>query len=79
MINTYPHMCRDGHQEIGHRDSEHEMCPLCKAEAEIARLRAGMGVVEQELLNLGTMGGFYEAQMCRWADRLKALRGTEQP
>lgn len=36
-INYYPHMCRDGHQQIGHRDSEHEMCPLCR---EIAKNRA---------------------------------------
>ena len=28
---TYAHMCRDEHQEIGHRDSEHERCPLCRA------------------------------------------------
>jgi hypothetical protein len=27
---SYPHMCRDGHAEIGHRDGEHEMCPLCR-------------------------------------------------
>lgn len=36
-INYYPHMCRDGHQQIGHSDSEHEMCPLCR---EIAKNRA---------------------------------------
>jgi hypothetical protein len=29
----YPHMCRDGHEEIGHRDSENEMFPLCRANA----------------------------------------------
>jgi hypothetical protein len=28
---SYPHMCRDEHVEIGHSDSEHEMCPLCRA------------------------------------------------
>ena len=40
MANTesYPHMCRDGHQQIGHLDSEHEKCPLCRAAAEIDRL-----------------------------------------
>lgn len=31
---TYPHMCRDGHAEIGHSDNEHEMCPLCRAVAD---------------------------------------------
>lgn len=33
-MNSYPHMCRDGHEEIGHHDSEHEECPLCRALAE---------------------------------------------
>jgi hypothetical protein len=32
--NSYPHMCRDEHPQIGHSDSEHEMCPLCRAIAE---------------------------------------------
>jgi hypothetical protein len=31
---TYAHMCRDGHEQIGHNDSEHEMCPLCRALAQ---------------------------------------------
>lgn len=26
----YPHMCRDGHVEIGHSDSDNG-CPLCAA------------------------------------------------
>lgn len=28
-MKSYPHMCRDGHLEIGHADSENELCPLC--------------------------------------------------
>jgi hypothetical protein len=35
---TYAHMCRDEHVQIGHNDSEHEMCPLCQAKAEVGRL-----------------------------------------
>jgi hypothetical protein len=27
--NSYPHMCRDDHQQIGHSDSENERCPVC--------------------------------------------------
>lgn len=30
MTYTYGHMCRDDHVQIGHRDSEHERCPLCR-------------------------------------------------
>lgn len=35
---VYPHMCRDGHVEIGHADSSSEMCPLCRSEAKLARV-----------------------------------------
>lgn len=34
---TYAHMCRDDHVEIGHNDSEHEQCPLCRALAMLAQ------------------------------------------
>jgi hypothetical protein len=27
----YHHWCRDDHVEIGHRDTEYEQCPLCRA------------------------------------------------
>lgn len=30
MTYTYGHMCRDGHIQIGHKDSEHEQCPVCR-------------------------------------------------
>ncbi len=42
--NSYPHMCRDGHPQIGHATDD-EMCPVCKVMGkaiepeEIARLR----------------------------------------
>jgi len=29
-MRTYPHMCSMDHIEIGHWDSEHEQCPLCR-------------------------------------------------
>lgn len=31
MTLQYAHTCRDGHAQIGHNDSEHERCPLCRA------------------------------------------------
>lgn len=33
-LYTYPHMCRDGHPQIGHRE-DGEMCPLCEALARV--------------------------------------------
>lgn len=38
--NSYPHMCRMDHEQIGHRDSENERCPVCLRDDEIERLRA---------------------------------------
>lgn len=32
---NYPHMCCMGHQEIGHSDSDSELCPLCAAYGEL--------------------------------------------
>lgn len=33
-MNAYAHMCRMDHEEIGHNDSEHEDCPLCRMQNE---------------------------------------------
>src|SRR5262245_7030366 len=38
-MHSYAHMCRDEHIETGHNDSEHEMCPLCRALAENEQVR----------------------------------------
>ena len=35
-MKPFPHWCRDGHEEIGHSDSEHEQCPLCRANSDLA-------------------------------------------
>ena len=44
--NSYPHMCRDEHEQIGHRDSEHEMCPVCRALGRVTRLAEALRQVE---------------------------------
>lgn len=43
---SYPHMCRDEHQQIGHSDSEHERCPLCRANDKVAALEAKLAALE---------------------------------
>lgn len=35
----YPHMCRDGHVQIAHSESEHEQCPLCRAMAALVKIK----------------------------------------
>lgn len=47
---TYAHMCRDGHQQIGHNDSEHEQCPLCRAIAVADDLRETRPVMPESTL-----------------------------
>jgi len=41
-FHHYAHMCRDGHVQIGHNDSESEMCPLCIANAKLAACREAL-------------------------------------
>ena len=31
MAYTYAHMCQMDHEQIGHNDSNYELCPLCRA------------------------------------------------
>lgn len=45
-MNEYPHMCRIDHQEIGHSDSDHEQCPLCRANDHIEELEAALEASE---------------------------------
>jgi hypothetical protein len=52
-MSHYPHMCRDGHAEIGHSDSESEMCPLCVSNAKLAE-------AEREIAAFGNLlPGYY--------------------
>lgn len=39
---TYAHMCRIDHEQIGHNDSEHEECPLCRALNRVRDLEAAV-------------------------------------
>lgn len=60
-VRRYAHMCRMDHEQIGHNDSEHEQCPLCRAQderdvlstelaeakAEIERMREALECVQR--------------------------------
>jgi len=50
---TYPHMCRDGHPEIGHSDNSSEMCPLCRARADVAERDKLLAEVRRQADQLG--------------------------
>jgi len=45
-MSELAHMCRDGHTEIRHSDSEHEMCPLCRALGELDNARERIAEAE---------------------------------
>lgn len=59
QLYTYPHMCRSDHIQIGHKDSEHERCPLCRT---ISLLQAAHEYLESDVAD-----GF------RPAERLSSL------
>ena len=59
-MNGYPHMCRDGHAEIGHRDSEHEQCPVCRAYGALDFLGRTIGD-DAHAVTFQTMGQYRSA------------------
>lgn len=78
-MNSYPHMCRDGHPEIGHSGDD-EVCPLCKAQAEIEHLRSLAGAVsdgqsmadiKRELREGDTMAKAYDIPQTPITDALR--------
>jgi hypothetical protein len=66
QFGTYAHMCRDGHEQIGHRDSEHELCPLCRV---IGALRH---VIDDKDVT-------YSVRVSRARDVLRAVGREQRP
>lgn len=50
--NVFPHMCRDGHVEIGHRDSESELCPLCREIGRAESLESALRAAEARIVEI---------------------------
>ena len=65
-MNTYPHMCRSDHPEIGHSTDE-EMCPVCieKSAREKAEAALKDKVVEGERDWIEEARKYIEEQMDR--------------
>ena len=60
----YPHMCRDGHREVGHADSENEQCPVCLARDEgMARLSEATALLRR-LEGVGNDDGDHRCPVC---------------
>jgi hypothetical protein len=57
MATTFPHMCRDGHIEIGHADSEHELCPMCRLRNEHEALVTALRVIAMQFCERRSLGG----------------------
>ena len=54
LARGYAHICRDNHVQIGHNDSDHEQCPVCRernradhAEVQLAAERQARETLEQ--------------------------------
>lgn len=48
-VRRYAHMCRMDHEQIGHNDSEHEQCPLCRAQDERDALSTELAEAKAEI------------------------------
>lgn len=44
---SFSHWCRQDHEIIGHNDSEHERCPLCRCQDDRDALAAELAVTEK--------------------------------
>lgn len=67
----YAHMCRMDHVQIGHNESEHEECPLCRANSECQEQSRLLGMSgERELKHLGQI-----AMFTREVESLRSLAG----
>jgi hypothetical protein len=69
MSERFAHVCQDGHQAIGHNDSESELCPLCRInskEGELSALRSA--IVEQTGLIKGLSERLGEIEKLHKAD-----------
>jgi hypothetical protein len=62
--NHYPHMCRDGHPQIGHADNSSEMCPVCRVAAERDEAVALVRYVSR-VIDIGEVRAFLAAYDAR--------------
>lgn len=85
---SYAHMCRDGHIEIGHNDSEHELCPLCRMTGEAFRLQEVLDAASYYIDRLEAvqqrrvvrdmteaMEGYHQAKRTVYSKRRRAAGG----
>jgi hypothetical protein len=52
MKETYAHMCRDDHVQIGHNDSTEERCPVCRERDRADAAEDKLKEVENRILDL---------------------------
>jgi hypothetical protein len=53
----YPHMCRDGHDEVGHK-TDYEDCPACKVKQELEKQK------EEFIKSLELLNEFFKEKKC---------------
>jgi len=78
-MQAYPHMCRDGHVEIGHRDSDvSERCPLCRA-YDALDYAASMVASDRDAATFQTLGQYRTALLTMFRTLNMELGRTNEP
>jgi len=78
MSDTYPHMCRMDHEEIGYRGDD-ERCPVCKRIDENKRLQSVLDAARISLDRWWLHREDLPAAMLDLANAFRALDGEVKP
>ncbi len=72
----YAHMCRDDHPQVGHNDSEHECCPVCRERDRADRAESNLAAERQarETLEHNHVAAYSEAMVALQAESQARVR-----
>jgi len=76
-----PHMCRDGHEEIRHKNSEHERCIVCrlKYQLEASEREAKLGNIPyKEAVRLQEENVIFRRAIGKFKDEIRFANGNKE-
>jgi hypothetical protein len=68
---TTAHFCQDEHQPIWHNDSEHELCPLCRANNRAEKAELDLTNAQAIITGDGKVIDQYREQLAAAIERLR--------
>lgn len=77
-LSSYAHMCRMDHVQIGHDDSEHERCPLCRANDRADALEAMLASQSAMLADIARAAGYKLGEQYSAAGIIARLRDGDR-